>query len=151
MSGTTGATGPTTQSLLVPNPNQPLVKGTLIDRVWWRFLNGLLSLINASASSGDLTSLSAEVTALQKEVGTGASPDISTAIATLEKEVGTLARGSAGATGATGPAGASGATGATGPGASGIGKIYAPLTNGDIPGPDAIADPAGQFIMVQIR
>ena len=29
--------------------------------------------------------------------------------------------------------------------------IYAPLVNGDIPGPDLIADPAGQTIMVQSR
>jgi hypothetical protein len=31
------------------------------------------------------------------------------------------------------------------------GEVYAPLVNGDLPGPTPIADPYGQFIMAQIR
>lgn len=43
-----------------------------------------------------------------------------------------------------------GTAGGSSGGSGGTTAIYAPLVNGDLPGPTAIADPFGQFIMVPI-
>jgi hypothetical protein len=45
---------------------------------------------------------------------------------------------------------ANGTSGGGGGGGGGTSKIYAPMVNGDLPGPVALAGAQGQFIMVEI-
>ena len=129
-----------TDTYSIPPPNTPLVDNRgFITRVWWRFLSSLFVTTGGGTAGGlSLTGLQTQIAALQGLIALLLMPrgtDYARQISDLQISIATLPKTASGG-------GSSGSVSSS--------SIYAPLVNGDLPGPTLVADGQGQCIMVPI-